>query len=114
MTDINKGSDATGTVAAPSVDAQAILEKYDRESVTRNPKSTFVRYLIAVIAILYSAFHLYITFNPLPELVQRSVHVAVGLVLIFLLYPAGKKAAERLWRGVTGCGWQHLFLVWRI
>lgn len=102
MTDINKGSDATGTVAAPSVDAQAILEKYDRESVTRNPKSTFVRYLIAVIAILYSAFHLYITFNPLPELVQRSVHVAVGLVLIFLLYPAGKKSSRA---SVAWCDW---------
>ncbi|OOR90387.1 TRAP transporter permease [Moraxella bovis] len=75
--------------------AQEILEKFDRESVTRNPKNNWVCYLIAGIAILYSIFHLYITFNPLPELVQRSIHVAVGAALIFLIYPPAKKSSRQ-------------------
>lgn len=75
--------------------AQQILEKYDRESVTRNPTSKITRWVIAIIAILYSLFHLYITYNPLPEMVQRSVHVAVGMGLIFLVYPLGKKSSRR-------------------
>lgn len=79
---------------ADMTQTQEILEKYDRESVTRNPKSRTVSYLIAAIAIFYSLFHLYITFNPLPELVQRSIHVSVGLALIFLLYPASKKGSR--------------------
>lgn len=75
--------------------AQEILEKYDRESVTRNPTSSAVRFIIAGIAILYSIFHLYITFNPMPELIQRSVHVAVGVALIFLIYPPAKKSSRK-------------------
>ncbi|MDO5652137.1 MAG: TRAP transporter permease [Moraxella sp.] len=74
--------------------AQAILEKFDRESITRNVKNPLTRYIIAGMAILYSLFHLYITFNPLPELVQRSIHVAVGAALIFLIYPAAKKSSR--------------------
>lgn len=67
---------------------QALLEKFDRESVTRTPNNKPIAWLIAAIAISYSLFHLFITFNPLPELIQRSAHVAIGLVLVFLLYPA--------------------------
>lgn len=73
------------THAATNVDAeldaqahnQAILEKYDRESITRHITQGPVKYFIAGICILYSIFHLYITFNPMPALLQRSVHVGV-------------------------------------
>ncbi|MDO4896284.1 MAG: TRAP transporter permease [Moraxella sp.] len=75
--------------------AQEILEKYDRESITRTPSNNIVRWLIAGIAILYSLFHLYITFNPMPELIQRSIHVAVGVALIFLIYPPAKKSSRK-------------------
>ncbi len=77
-----------------TVDSREILEKYDRESVTRNPKSKSIRSIIAVIAILYSLFHVYITFFPLPTLIQRSVHVAVGCALVFLIYPPAKKSSR--------------------
>ena len=73
---------------------QELLEKFDRESVTRNPINKSVRWFIAVLAISYSLFHLYITFNPLPELIQRAAHVSIGLALIFLLYPA-RQASSR-------------------
>ncbi|WP_312310248.1 TRAP transporter permease [Acinetobacter variabilis] len=73
---------------------QELLEKFDRESVTRNPINKSVRWFIAALAISYSLFHLYITFNPLPELIQRAAHVSIGLALIFLLYPS-RQASSR-------------------
>ena len=76
-------------------DSQEILEKYDRESVTRTPKSSTVRYIIGAIAVLYSLFHVYITFFPMPTLLQRSIHVAVGCALIFLIYPPAKKSSRQ-------------------
>lgn len=36
---------------------QAILEKFDRESVTRSPSNKSVAWFIAAIAIFYSLFH---------------------------------------------------------
>ncbi len=78
----------------PSV-TQAILEKYDRESITRHITQGPVKYIIAAICILYSLFHLYITFNPMPSLLQRSVHVGVGFALIFLIFPASKKSSRK-------------------
>ena len=66
---------------------RAVLEKYDRESITRHITQGPVKYFIAGICILYSLFHLYITFNPMPALLQRSVHVGVGFALIFLTLP---------------------------
>ena len=71
---------------------QEILEKYDRESVTRRLKSGWGKQLIGVIAVFYSLFHLYITFYPMPTLLQRAIHVAVGCALIFLIYPSGKRS----------------------
>ena len=91
------------THAATNVDAeldaqahnQAILEKYDRESITRHITQGPVKYFIAGICILYSILHLYITFNPMPALLQRSVHVGVGFALIFLIFPASKKSSRK-------------------
>ena len=71
-------------------DTQAVLEKFDRDSTTRNYRSKTVYYIMMIIAILYSLFHIYLVFNPMPTLQSRSIHVAIGLVLIFLLYPMYK------------------------
>ncbi|MBE2895076.1 TRAP transporter permease [Spirabiliibacterium falconis] len=86
MSDINHSSTTL------SAHERAVLEKFDRESVTRQLKCGFQRYAVSSIAIFYSLFHLYITFYPLPTLLQRSVHVGVGCLLIFLLYPVSKAA----------------------
>uniref|UniRef100_UPI00289DB95D TRAP transporter permease n=1 Tax=Acinetobacter variabilis TaxID=70346 RepID=UPI00289DB95D len=82
------------TEALDDQQQQELLEKFNRESVTRNPINKPVRWFIAALAISYSLFHLYITFNPLPELIQRAAHVSIGLALIFLLYPA-RQASSR-------------------
>ncbi len=88
------------TQAAAS--SQEILEKYDRESVTRTPQNRLQGGLIAAIAIAYSLFHLYITFYPMPTLLQRAVHVAVGCMLIFLIYPPSKRSKRS---GVAWFDW---------
>ncbi|WP_201543301.1 TRAP transporter permease [Psychrobacter sp. H7-1] len=71
-----------------------ILEKYDRESITRHIAEGPIKYFIAAICIFYSLFHLYITFNPMPALLQRAVHVGVGFGLIFLIFPASKSSSR--------------------
>ncbi|WP_201527590.1 TRAP transporter permease [Psychrobacter frigidicola] len=96
---LSKQPDAHGTTDVdndvdPSV-TQAILEKYDRESITRQITQGPVKYFIAGICILYSLYHLYVTFNPMPALLQRSVHVGIGFALIFLIFPASKKSSRK-------------------
>ncbi|CAD2076039.1 C4-dicarboxylate ABC transporter [Phocicoccus schoeneichii] len=71
-------------------DVQEVLEKYDRDSTTRVFKSKHVAMIVSIIAVFYSLFHIYIVFNPIPTLQARAIHVAVGLALIFLLYPIFK------------------------
>lgn len=86
-----KSADAN---AATADKQQEILEKFDRESITRNVSNRYVKWFIAAICIFYAIFHLYITFNPMPALLQRAIHVGVGFGLIFLIYPATKKGAR--------------------
>ncbi|WP_018123021.1 TRAP transporter permease [Wohlfahrtiimonas chitiniclastica] len=69
-------------------DGQRILEKFDRESLVRNPASKNIRTFIALLALTYSLFHLVTTYYPIPQLLYRAAHVAIGLALIFLIYPA--------------------------
>ncbi|MBD7984742.1 TRAP transporter permease [Sporosarcina sp. Sa2YVA2] len=64
-----------------------LLEKFDTESKVRKFSGKRVAFFVSAIAILYSLFHLYITFYPMPALQQRAVHVAIGISLIFLIYP---------------------------
>jgi len=75
----------------PNVNEKEILEKFDRESAVRQLANKRITWFITAMAISYSLFHLYITYNPMPELQSRSIHVAIGIALVFLIYPAYKK-----------------------
>ncbi|HIV82486.1 MAG TPA: TRAP transporter permease [Candidatus Salinicoccus merdavium] len=75
--------------AAP--DTQEVLEKYDKDSTTRQFDNKTIFLIVTLVAVLYSLFHLYMVFNPMPALQQRSIHVAVGLALVYMLYPMFKK-----------------------
>lgn len=79
----------------PASDYQEILEKYDKESVVKTGQSQWQKHIITIVAIAYSLFHLYITFYPMPTLLQRALHVGIGALLIFLVYPAAKKYSKR-------------------
>ncbi|MEC5423948.1 TRAP transporter permease [Virgibacillus sp. C22-A2] len=71
--------------------SQEVLEKFDTDARVRKLKNRNIAVFISIAAILYSAFHLYVTYNPMPALQQRAIHMAVGMALIFLLYPTFKK-----------------------
>ncbi|SJM72783.1 TRAP transporter permease [Psychrobacter piechaudii] len=97
-----------------------ILEKYDRESITRHLTQGPVKYFIAAVCILYSLFHLYITFNPMPALLQRAVHVGVGFGLIFLIFPATKSTSRNkvawydwIWLLLSISGVAYLFYAYQ-
>lgn len=78
----------------PGNNEQELLEKFDRASVLRNISNKPVALLVFSLSVAYSLFHLYITYNPMPELLQRSAHVAIGLCLIFFLYPARQSTSR--------------------
>lgn len=80
--------------SSQNVNEQEILEKFDRESVVRKLTNQKVILLIAGLSILYSLFHLYNTYYPMPELKQRALHVGFGIALVFLIYPLGKKSSR--------------------
>lgn len=72
-------------------DTQTIQEKYDKDATTRKFSKKSTVWIVTIAAVLYSLFHLYMVFNPMPALQQRSIHVAVGLALVYMLYPMFKK-----------------------
>lgn len=70
---------------------QELLSKFDRESRFRKYKG-FLAYLIRFGAVSFSLFQLYTAiFGQLASQMQRSVHLAFALGLIFLLYPMTSK-----------------------
>lgn len=67
---------------------EEILRKFDKESDYRRLTGFSAR-IVAAIAITFSLFQLYTAaFGVLDAMIQRSIHIAFGLSLIFLLYPA--------------------------
>lgn len=72
-----------------------ILQKYDPESNTRNVKGIF-KVLIFAGLLSFSLFQLYTSIGtPFTAYIQRSIHLGFALALIFLLFPAVKKAGVK-------------------
>ena len=73
---------------------QALLEKYDVESNTRNVAGIF-RWVIYFGLLAFSLFQLYTAiFGIFPAQIQRTIHLGFGLTFIFLLFPARRKARK--------------------
>lgn len=73
---------------------QALLEKYDPESNTRNVGSRF-KYFIYFGLLAFSLFQLYTAiYGQFPAQIQRTVHLGFGLLFVFLLFPARKKLSK--------------------
>lgn len=73
---------------------QAILEKYDIESNVRTI-SGVMKQVIFFGLLAFSLFQLYTAiFGQFPAQIQRTIHLGFGLTLIFLLFPARKKAPK--------------------
>lgn len=74
------------------VDVTAILSKYDKESTFREFEG-ILKLFIAITCIAFSLFHMYTAgFGALAPQIQRSVHLAFTLFLIFMLYPFSVKS----------------------
>lgn len=76
---------------------QEVLEKYDKESKTRTFASPTLVKAYKLFAILVTLYHLVFSSGAVhPEtLKHRSLHVAMILILSFLLYPATKRASRK-------------------
>jgi TRAP transporter 4TM/12TM fusion protein len=84
MSDTNQSPDAP-------IDSQAILKKFDKESDYRI-LTGFLGKAVSAFAISFTLFQLYTAvFGVLDAMIQRSIHLAFGLSLIYLLYPTSKK-----------------------
>lgn len=76
--------------------AQAILQEYDKEAGYRTFSKKWLRILVSVIAVSFALYHMYAAYAmPFVTLKHRSLHVAIVLCLIFLLYPGWKKASRK-------------------
>lgn len=67
-----------------------VLEKYDNDSAVRKPNKKWIILSISIMAILYSLFHIYTIYNPMPTLQQRAVHLMIAMGFVFLIYPTYK------------------------
>ena len=70
---------------------QKVLEKYDSEAKVRKLNNRSIVFVIGFMGVLFSLFHIYATFEPLPTLIMRSVHLMFALGLVFLIYPTFNK-----------------------
>ena len=76
--------------------AIAMLEEHDREAAYRKFDKKWLKILVSVITVAFALFHLYTAYaGPLITLKHRSLHVAVIVCLIFLLYPGFKKSSRK-------------------
>lgn len=73
-----------------SDEVDEILRKYDKGSNFRN-LSGLSNKIVTIILLCFSLFQLYTSiFLGMEPMILRSIHLAFGLSLIFLLYPASK------------------------
>ncbi|MEK5071553.1 TRAP transporter permease [Sporosarcina sp. FSL K6-1508] len=72
-------------------DAQAILEKYDKENQFRTQIGKWA-WAVTFLGVALTVFHLYTGyFGTLPSQKQGAVHLGTALGIIYLLYPAKKE-----------------------
>lgn len=89
---MNKKQSTTPEISEDQV--QKVLEKFDVDANVRKVDNKAIKLFFSLLAVAYALFHLYVTFNPLPTLLQRNVHLMFGLALVFLLYPTYKKQSR--------------------
>lgn len=80
-----------------TINQEELLEKYDTESRFRKfDRNSIPGMIVFIMCIALSIFHLYTAWRgPLVTLVHRAVHTSAVLVLVFILYPAGKKSNKK-------------------
>lgn len=98
------------------INVEEILQKYDKESTFRILDGLWGK-IIVFLCIAFSGFQLYTAaFGVFPAQIQRGIHLAFTLCLVFLLYPVSSKSAkDRLsWIDIILAGlgaWVGLYIV---
>ncbi|QRG67248.1 TRAP transporter permease [Brevibacillus choshinensis] len=83
--------------------AQAILQEYDKEAGYRVFSKKWLTIAVSVIAVLFALYHMYAAYAiPFVTLKHRSLHVAIVLCLIFVLYPGWKRASRQTLSALDG------------
>ncbi|GIN22402.1 MAG TPA: C4-dicarboxylate ABC transporter [Bacillus bacterium] len=81
------------------LDAQEILEKYDRENQFRTSIGKWA-WVVTLLGVSLTVFHLYTGyFGTLPSQKQGAIHLGTALGIIYLLFPA-KKGMHKLQKKV--------------
>lgn len=89
MSDLNEKKPAVDT------SADELLRKYDKGSDFRVLSGIQGKLLIVLLA-CFSCFQLYTAiFGVLDAMLQRSIHLAFGLTLVYILYPSSKKFSRK-------------------
>ena len=70
------------------LEAEAVLEKYDKEAAYRNRLKGPPALIISITLIAFSLFQIYTSIWTIPPQVLRAVHLAFVLFLVYMLYPA--------------------------
>lgn len=85
-------SEQPAVQVSTEAEVQAIMEKYDRESVTRNYKGV-IKWIVFAICLLFSLVQLYAAFTGRIAATQlRPLHLGFVMMLVFLIYPVRKKS----------------------
>ncbi|WP_044746924.1 TRAP transporter permease [Bacillus alveayuensis] len=75
---------------------EEILEKFDAESRFRQFDRGIWKWVISILAIGLALYHLIAAYSPfLDAMRNRALHTAVITALVFLLYPAYRKASRK-------------------
>lgn len=78
-----------------ALDVDQLMDEYDKETSRLRKLKGKVNYIVMVIAILMSVFHLYTAgFGTLVSSRQRALHIIFAFVLALFLYPATDKSSK--------------------
>ena len=78
--------------ASETVDLEALAELGEGEGKTRSPGGPIGGFLW-LLALCWSVFQLYIAYYPLNSIIARSIHLTFAVLLVYLAFPAIRRAA---------------------
>ncbi len=92
MSEVKTNAEAVVNDVNIQDNVQAIMEKYDRESLTRHLTGP-AKWLVFILSLLFAAVQLYSAFTGRIAATQlRPLHLGFVMMLVFLIYPVSKKA----------------------
>ncbi len=74
-----------------ALQAQAVLDKYDKESSYRTKLPEKLKFIVGIILIAFAVFQIYTSIFTIQERMLRPIHLGFAMMLVYLLYPASKK-----------------------